>query len=98
MITKAPERKPLRMVGAAGIGAWCGVDARTVSSWLQRYDDTPTPDAEINPGRHGIPDRAWLDTPARRKEWLDWMKTRPGRGAPGVPRGPRAAAQPAGAR
>lgn len=73
-----------KYVGVAGVAAWFGVDAKTVSKWLIRYADkhpTPVPDAEIE-GTKG-----WL--PEREKDWRAWDAARAGQGAPGraKPRG-----------
>ena len=70
-------RAPARYVGVAGVAGWFGVSPATVTKWLDRYDDTPAPDAEIEPGRHGIADRGWL--PGREQEWRAWRASLPGR-------------------
>jgi len=78
------RRKPARYAGIAIIAEWCGVEPGTVTTWLHRYPDTPPPDAELEPGRNGIPDRGWLHS--RRADWEAWKASRPGQGAPGRPR------------
>lgn len=67
------RRKPTLYFGVAEVAVWFGVKPDTVSQWLHRYDDTPAPDAELLPGRNGVPDRGWLL--CRREEWEAWRKT-----------------------
>ena len=82
------RRKPTLYFGVACIAAWLGVKPGTVSPWLIHYDDTntsedgyPAPDAELLPGRNGIPERGWLLN--RRPEWEAWRKTFRNDGTPG---------------
>jgi hypothetical protein len=76
---------PIRYLGIGEVAKELGVNPQTVSVWLIDYDNCPQPDAEIGPGRHGVPERGWL--PGRVAEWRHWMEHgRPGRGAPGRPR------------
>jgi hypothetical protein len=70
----------------AGVAGWLGVDPALVTKWLMRYTDTPEPDVETYPGRHGVPDRSWIDSHERKQEWIAWEAGRPGRGAPGQPK------------
>jgi hypothetical protein len=86
----ARTRTPIKTVGVAGVAAWLNVTPQLVTKWLLRYTDTPVPDVEIHPGRHGVPDRAWKDTPERKAEWAKWNDARPGQGAPGQPKPRRA--------
>ena len=72
------RRKPTLYFGVACVAGWLGVKSSTVSQWLLRYGDTPAPDAELLPGRNGIPDRGWLLN--RRPEWEAWRASLPGRG------------------
>lgn len=83
-MSTASPRTPARFLGVAGVASWFGVDAATVTKWLTRYDGWPVPDAEVEPGRHGIADRGWL--PEREEEWREWRASLPGRGAPGKPK------------
>jgi hypothetical protein len=83
------RRKPTLVFGVAGVANWLGVQPGTVTQWLERekrgeVPPTPRPDVLLTPGRSGVPDRGWLIT--RRPEWVAWAASRPGRGAPGVPR------------
>jgi hypothetical protein len=81
-------RQPIRYCGVGGVAAWLGVKPGTVTTWVDRYEDTRTPtpvaDIELEPGRHGVPDKGWA--PERKDEWIAWRESRPGRGAPGQPR------------
>lgn len=63
--------------GIAAVGAWFGVSAKTVTKWLQRYDDYPCPDVVIGGG--GARETPGWD-PAREQEWRDWYAARPGQG------------------
>jgi hypothetical protein len=78
------DTRTIKYVGVAGVAAWFGNEPETVSKWLSRYDDWPTPDAEISPGRNGVPDCGWL--PERKADWLAWKASLPGQGAPGLPK------------
>jgi hypothetical protein len=75
------SRMPIRYLGVAGVARWFGVQPETVSIWMLRHPGWPQPDAEIVPGRHGVPDRGWL--PEREQEWREWRAAFPGRGAGG---------------
>jgi hypothetical protein len=85
------KREPKQCVGIAGVAAWLGVDATTVSQWHVRYPgELPPPDFTAPArGIRATVDRYWLDTAERKQEWLDWKASRPSQGRPGVPKGPR---------
>lgn len=77
------RRKPTLVFGVAGVAAWLGVKAGTVTQWLERekrgdVPPTPTPDILLSPGRSGVPDRGWLLE--RRDDWKEWRASLPGQG------------------
>ena len=79
--------EPIKLVTVAGVAEWLGWEPITITTYIRRYAPSPTPtpqhDAVIRPGRHGDFDIAWHDTELSRQKWLDWAKSRPGRGAGG---------------
>ncbi|WP_242882552.1 hypothetical protein [Actinomadura litoris] len=77
-------------LGPDKVGEWLGISRVAVTHLRAAYADTatpcPEPDVVITGGK---PIPGWL--PEREAEWREWNAGRPGRGAPGRKRGPRAA-------
>lgn len=65
------SRQPQHYIGTATIASWFGIEPRTVTKWLSRYDDFPTPDVTIEERTPG-----WL--PQREHEIRAWEKSRRG--------------------
>ncbi|HEY1668558.1 MAG TPA: hypothetical protein VGG54_22935 [Trebonia sp.] len=86
-----PRPAPVRYLTIGGVGALLGRDPSTSSGWLRRYHDWPAADAELRPGRGGVPDLGWLPervylAGGEPGDWALWDARRTGQGAPGVPK------------
>ena len=68
------RRGAVTYVGRSGVAAWLGVKPGTVTKYLERYPNTPQPDAYSSPDHKGA---LWL--PEREAEWRAWASARPGR-------------------